>query len=872
MKKAISVIWKKPGMTGRLETVNEGKLNISEFALAKNENRLEVELKNGQLDPGAFATIIVVRTENPFSFFARDVRKDMPIYVRDYEVIVTEADDKRTYEEIIKAITAEGRQTELERLESQPEENFEKADKKARNMRVPTWLGIGRDFRMFEAIPHQVDSDGRMWDTLAPKYHHSAVQYKEMGEKWIEYDYFAGRGIGHQYKLTRWLEDKVLPILNVCNDDGSVKYYQKIFVTLEKKELTDRNVRGTHFLVEDMYAAGSMRSPELQKKAEELRDGELYRDEETVAYIKVEAVNVSSAPKYCFMRLPSPNVHGCPELSVYPIGYDNGCSYFTETGRVFMVSTLNGKPFTQTDSSVLLAPGEKATYICKIPHSPISKERAIALLATDYDEKLAECKKYWQKKLDRVAQIKLPDKRIEEMMKAGFLHFDLVCFGKNPSGTVTPVVGVYGPIGTESTPIIQYLESIGDNKLAARAIDYFVKKQLPSGFIQNFGGYMSETGPAIWNMAEHFKYTHDIEYLKSVKDSMIRACDYIKQWMDQYRDESLRGKGYGMISGKVADCEKPFQSFMLNAGTYGGLKSVAEVLEYIDKAEAKRIGAIAEDLRKNIIESLSENIATSPVIPLSDGSWCPSMSLWPNEGNNGPLSLFAHGGIAYTHGSMVIQDGLLGGDMYMVMNGVLPADHQYIKFMRDIFTETFAVDNVGYSQPYYGQQPYGNIIRGEVGAYISEFYNLVACMADRETYTFWEHTWQCSPHKTHEEGWFMMRCRWMLYMDEFGRFDLLGAVPRAWLKDGEEIVFDGMMTRYGKLSVKVRSDIDHSGKIAADIKLVSNGFACPKEISIRLPHPEKRKAVKVSGGKYCPDCEKVFIEKFNGEAHVEVEF
>ena len=860
-------------MTGRLEITNEGTLCCDKFALNQDENRFEFCVEGAKLDPGAFGTIVTVRAENPFSFFVRDINAKYPVYIREYEVIVTEGCDKRGYEEIVADIAKGGRMSELERLENQPEESFESACKKTRSMRVPIWLGLSRDVRMFEVAPHQVVSDSQLWDSITPYYHHTPVQYKEMGDVNVRFDYFAGRGIGTNYHVTRWLEQGVLPILNACSDDGDIKYEHKLFVTNEIAPLTAENVSGTNILVADKYGAWhTPQTPEQEAEMLRLHDKEIFRDDEAVIYLRVEAINTSKAPRYCFMRLPQPNVQDHAIYGNDAIKYENGISSFKSSGRVFMVSTLNGKPFTDVDSSVLLGPGEKAVYICKIPHNPIPAERAEALLNTDFDAKLAECIAFWNAKLDKIADIELPEKRIEEMMKAGFLHLDLVCFGNEPDDAVAPVVGVYTPIGTESTPIIQYIESVGDTELARRAIMYFLKKQRPDGFMQNFQSYMSETGCGLWNAAEHFKYTHDIEWLKSIKDNLIRGCDYIIKWADESRDESLRGRGYGMIYGKVADIEHPFHSYMLNATTYGGLRSVADVLAYIDKAESERIGAFAEEFKANIIESLTETFAVAPVVPLSDGSWVPTASLWPERNMLGLMSQFSLGGLSYTHGSMVIEDANLGGGHYLVTNGVLPADHVFMKFISNVFADMLAVDNAGYSQPYYNLQPYGNILLGQTGAYISEFYNLMSALADRETYTFWEHLYQVSPHKTHEEGWFLMRCRWMLYMDEYGKFDLLGAVPRKWLENGKRISFKGMACRYGRISVNVESRLESENAIYASIRLESNGFECPETISIRLPHPENLRASGVEGGRYCPDCEKVFIDNFSGSADIVLRF
>ena len=92
--------------------------------------------------------------------------------------------------------------------------------------------------------------------------------------------------------------------------------------------------------------------------------------------------------------------------------------------------------------SVLLAPGEKAEYVFKLPHRPIPAARAADLARTSFDAKLAECRAFWRRKLAAMPALHLPEKRIDEMMRAGLLHLDLVAYGKEPDGAVAATIGV----------------------------------------------------------------------------------------------------------------------------------------------------------------------------------------------------------------------------------------------------------------------------------------------------------------------------------------------------------------------------------------------------------------------------------------------
>ena len=506
----------------------------------------------------------------------------------------------------------------------------------------------------------------------------------------------------------------------------------------------------------------------------------------------------------------------------------------------------------------------------KIPHTPISKERATALAQLSFEEKLKETKAFWKNELTGMAKIELPEKRIEEMVKAGLLHMDIGFFGKNPDGPVVPIVGRYTAIGSESSPCIQFLDSVGLRELATRSLQFFVEKQHKDGFIQNFGGYMLETGSTLWCMGEHWRMTRDKAWLESVRECITKAADYLIRWREENLDDCLKGgNGYGMITGKVADPEDHFHSFMLNAGAYAGLRSAGEMLEDCCPDAARRYTETAAQMREDIRASFIRNMEISPVIPASDGTWFRSFAPW--TGHPGPICLYAEGGMAFTHGCFTLRD-LLGAN-YLVFQGVINPEEPIAEELLAFYSELMTINNVAFSQPYYSPHPYIQLMRGEVKLFLEEFYCGLASLADRETYSFWEHYFLASPHKLHEEGWFLMRCRWMLTLEEYEKENLrlLAGIPRAWLENGKRISVQHMKTYYGDVSFTVDSRVQN-GIIHATVELNDQGFPPAKTVMVRLPHPKGLKAKQVTAGKYDPLTEAVVLEHFAGKVEFDVIF
>lgn len=885
--KNIRILWNNGKHKG---TIRASHAEIVQPTGVFESQELELCFDRETTGLGANTTLVNVCTDrDPFSFLLRDVHRENPIYLPKYSVVVTDADDRRSYEQIVAGITSKGRKTKLQQMEAEEEYSYEKAAKETRDLPGPAWLGISKDMRFFEVglRSKSCGNDQESYDYVTPRFFDSQAIKTQDPDIWskklecpemngssnLKFSMMAGRGIGCRHEVTRRLEDGYLPILNAWNEDEGIRYTMQFFATLESSPFTNSAIRGT-----DMYAAhamgqGHMLTDEQRQHTKSILDEELVREEETVMYVRVIAENHTDAPVYSFIAAPDPIPGWDWSYPVPDLRYDaeNGYLYSPITGKVLCIYTVDGQPMPQIEMSALLSPGQKMVFEYKIPHRPISQERAFQLKRLSYDEKFAEAKVFWENELKGSAKISLPEKRIEEMIKAGLLHMDIGYFGKNPDKPVVPIVGVYTGIGSESSPGIQFLDTVGLHDLAKRALQFFLELQREDGFIQNHGGYMLETGCVLWTMGEHYRMTRDREWLLSVKDNVVRACDYLLRWREEnLGDELKHGNGYGMISGRVSDPMDFFRSFMLNAGTYEGLARASEMLADCDPINAERIHLAAAELKENILESFRANLAKSPVLPAGDGTWYQASAPWTEYA--GPLTLYSEGGRWFTHGAFTCRDQ--ESSMYLVLHEVIDAADPLCDDIVKFYTEYLMINNTGFSQSYYSPHPYAHALRGEAKPFLKEFYSGFASLADRETYSFWEHYFHASQHKLHEETWFLMRCRWMLCIEEYQKktLKLMNVVPRKWLTDGETIEVLGLNSYFGKVSYRVESKVG-VGRIKVWININSDGFPKVKTLTIRLPHPEENKKARfTTAGAYCAATETVTLEDFDGFAEFELIF
>ena len=892
MVKKTVVLWKKGPGEGQIE-VHRGKLVGGSFEGAAGEFaqggfscdsiepcRLVLVIDADNLGPGARATRVSVQAcPGSFTFLLRDVRKESPILIPSYQVAVTEGDDSRSFAEIEAEVRGRGLLTNLQRISIEPEESYEEAVRNTRAVEQSIVLGVSRDIRIFAAglrgqprCQINRSNDGthgttEVFDWIQPLFHGYDVPLEGIKERSGYYTFYVGRGWGCTHKLSRRLEDGVLPVLRAEIVDDDVRYDCTLFAALEESGLSDASVRGTHWLVADRFSPGHVFTAEQEQAAESLLAQELNRGEETVACFRAVAVNTASVPRYAFFKALSPAADKDVEVPPHAFEPEQGWGMWKETGRVFSVSRLNGEPLGQEETAVLLGPGETAAFEFFLPHRPIPRARARRLSQLDFGSRLEECREFWSQKLAQGGRIELPERRIDEQVKAGALHLDLVAFGLEPEGTLVPTIGLLPAFGTESAPIIRFLDSLGWHDVARRSLSFFLEKQHADGFMQNYGAVEVEPGCVLWLLGEHYRHTRDDGWVAQIAPKVLQSCEYILNGLQRARREEFRGRGFGMLTGPVMDELDPERYFMNSGYAYLGLSRAAEMLARSEPEQSERLAGEAEAVKRDIRTALFEALAEGPVVPLGDGNWSPAAGPW--AGYPGPLCLFAEGGNSYSHMAFTLRDSL-HGPLYLVFQEVIAPDEEAVQSLLDYHSELMCTRNVALSQPFYSRHDLVHLKRGEVKPFLKAYYNGLAGLADRETYTFTETFFpNHKPHKTHEEAWFLMQTRWMLYMEEGDTLRLLPGIPRAWLESGKRIKLEKVGSYFGPLSLYVESNLDQGG--------IKASVACPSDrpprcVQIRLPHPLGRKPISVKGGIYDAQKEMVTIVDFDGRGDVELDF
>jgi len=842
---------------------DDGVISDGKFKILSTANRLLVDVKETKN-----ATLRIKLDGDGFSVRLFDVfGSEFPIIIREFDVAVSTSDDKRSFAEIESARQhkMQGRLTALEQIDAEPEETFDKAAMATRDLSPPTWLGLSRDIRLFSMNFRGVGSDELLqfqWDWIQPLLAGIPLSLEESDGYSLLYHYFLGRGIAASSNISRRLIDGVTPILVGRIKEGDIIYETTSFVSLEQQVISEKAIKGTDFLLADGHTRGHMFTEEQQYRFNKLQEKLDPSDEQPVHFTRISITNRGVVPRYAFFKAPVPQCFvpkksdfwgGGPRQLPHEFNKSEGFSSFSHD-RVFCVSKKDGKPLDRSEFSNLIKPGETVEIEFRIPHSPLTHKRAEALAAKDFTQELEFCRKYWNGKKFQAAEIKVPELRINEMIQAGLHHLDLVTYGEEPNGPLCPTLGLYSPIGSECGPVIQFFDSVGLHNRAERALDYFLEKQHENGFMQNFDNYMLETEALLWTFGEHYKYTKDHEWVRRIQSKLLLASQYILNNRAKRKALSKSSGGYGLIAGRTADPEDPFEAFMLNGFAYLGLARLAEMLKGIgEERESKRISSEALAFKEDIRSAFFDGVARSPVIPLGDGTWVRTAPPWSE--NDGPLCLDPEADSFYTHCTVAARDSLLG-PLWLVFQEVFDPNEPIVDTLLAYHAELFLDRNAAFSQPYYSQHPLIHLKRGEVKKFLKSYYNMVSGLADRETYSFWEHYYHCGPHKTTEVAWFLMQTRWMLYLEGFNELKVFPGIPRAWLHPGALLELKNVASAFGNFSIKVTvSDEGDSFRV----KYKTHSDHAAKKVVIRLPHPNGKRIVSTNQGEANPATESVEV-------------
>ncbi len=560
-----------------------------------------------------------------------------------------------------------------------------------------------------------------------------------------------------------------------------------------------------------------------------------------------------------------------------------------------------------------LGPGQQHAVDLFVPYVELLDPREFAALKDMRYEPLHDAAvAFWRERIERGMTYEVPDRYLNELFRANLWHV-LISTDIDPqTGHYQHGAATHGYLNylNETAMVAQTLEMRGEHEEAGRLLQPFLANQgvkgLPGNFRSTAGvlyaahpgpqdpytaqGYNMHHGWGTWFAAEHYRWQPDISYLQVVAPQLVAAADWITQERKTTRyllPDGTRPVEYGLApAGDLEDVEEYLYFYATDAYYHLGLKSAAETVARLAELRAKqgqpappgepsaaelkgfatRLQEDATRFREDILLSVDESVATSPVVRLRDGSYVPFVP---------------HRVHALTHRKEGwIREGLYPA-LHLVAGKVLDPTHPYVDWMiQDLEDNIFLSAESGYglADPRKDFYHFGGMTlqpalldlalvylqRDQIPNFLRAFYNTAwaSLYPDAACFAEWipRHGEGSGPlYKTPDESKFIQWMRAMLILEAGDTLQLGAGVPLAWMQDGKTIRVRRAATYFGKVDLEIVSKAA-MGQIEAEVRR-ENGPA-PKRIRLRLRHPDSKplRLAEVNGRKAVFDAVNHWIE------------
>ncbi|MBI4580514.1 MAG: hypothetical protein HY718_12475 [Planctomycetes bacterium] len=700
--------------------------------------------------------------------------------------------------------------------------------------------------------------------------------------------------------IKRWLEEGYLPVIHSQWEMEGVRYDQRVFVTALDPEVT----------------AASLADPQpaprafgTEGRAANFHSG-LRGDEPVAILSRLEMENPTDTPVPAgfWLRITNrPPMHidadgllvlDAPTKPSAGAGLTPVWGQIDVEGKGELVYRKDffpkpekpdapGEPRDVIRYDVQLGPREKHTVVIKVPYvEQLTPDELAALKGLEWQSSYDAIVRLWKLRLRHaIENYQVPEPALMNLWRANFWHALITTDRDPPTGLYEHGAGTYEyPMyANEAMMVSRSFEMRGEHEEARRIFEPCLVSQgtrgLPGNFKTKDGllyaaappgfdhytaqGYNMHHGFILWAAAEHYLWTRDRPYLTTVAPNLVAACDWItreRQATKITNPDGSRPLEWGLApAGDLEDVDEFLYWYATNAYYYLGLKTAADALAEIDHPDASRLAADARAYAGDLMASVRESAAISPVVRLLDGTYIPYV----------PPRAY----VLTDRKEGWIREALYCS-LHLLDGGLVEPDDVLVTWiLNDLEDRIFMSDESGYGPDdglkdpraqffcYGGVNPQPNLLdnsiaylkRGQVPNFLRAFFNTyaisiypdVVCFA--ESVTFGKGGGPL--YKTPDECKFIQWMRLMLVMEMRDRLYLGRGVPRAWMADGKTVRLMDAPTYFGPLDLEITSAAA-SGEIRADVNLPSRNPA--RRVYLSLHHPDGK--LLRSATAYGTDC------------------
>ncbi len=486
--------------------------------------------------------------------------------------------------------------------------------------------------------------------------------------------------------------------------------------------------------------------------------------------------------------------------------------------------------------------GQTKDLVIKLPSPAVEPRERGTLLKLDYRSARETTLRFWTDWVQRGAQFRVPEKVVNDLFRANLWHalrlprrhggsedgvrIDLPYsnFAYDQRGTPWPVnQAVYVDY------MIYGLRGYRD-AAAEELLTMYRGNQEPNGHVKGYANWGVYTPSMIYTVAQNYLLSGERETFDRLLPYTLKALDWC---LTQVRETS---ESTGLVRAPLNDGTGDGVWAFNQGYLYAAFDTLGKALEQTEHPRARECLDAAQSFGKSVARGFGANTMRSPLTQLRDHTWTPYV---PCEATK-PGRRF----------EQWYPTDVDTGAMHLLRLRALPAEGLLADSLLNDHEDNLYLHGWGMAnEPVYNPQATAYLLRDDPKAAIRAFYSYLACAFSHSALEPVEHRWTWGQYfgpPSTDGAWFELYRNMLIRELEDGSLLLLGATPRRWLADGQQIAVERAPTYHGDISLAVDSHAG-SGSLTAGIETPKR--VPMKRLIVRFRHPEAKpmQSVAVNG-------------------------
>jgi len=480
-----------------------------------------------------------------------------------------------------------------------------------------------------------------------------------------------------------------------------------------------------------------------------------------------------------------------------------------------------------------LAPQGSQTISARVPYK-IEELIADKISNDEFQSTLADTKAYWQELIARGSRFDIPEARVQDAYRAWLAYNFLNVAKRNGVYEVCDGSGFYGKVyGYSAALYCNALDLMGYPDFSEGYCDSLLSFLHTNGLLAvNFGD--TDTGTALWMMAQHYQLTHDLNWVNRMIPRMRTMCRWIvgqrHAALENVNREPLATRGLIRFQ-PYADLLHPAADYFSNGYLWKGLDAAAQLFALAGRPdEAAEFQHEADNYRKDLDASMNAAVFSDsgqrilPMIPDTHELWKES-----DSSADGYYGLIAP---CLLEIGLPLDKAKLISDALETRGGLVAGITQFHRMADHAYTYGYWINCLQ---------------RDDVKRAILGLYGSLAYGMSRDTYAATE----CTMIQTGENYWMLPHTysntqqlrllRNMLVREEGDTLWLGQAIPRDWLQPGQRVAVSEAPTTFGPVSYSIEPQADGSMRVTLSPPTRNR----PKEIILRLRDVKHRRIARI---------------------------